>query len=101
MAIRVLITIEDDGFLDAIAFSQLIDRTERVSRNSAVIVLVRLGDELELPQSLMQFAIFRLISASDSLFLIKDITSGSKIVWGAIVAGAVIQAVLDNTIGKV
>jgi hypothetical protein len=100
MAIRVQITIQDEGFLDAIAFSQLIDRTERVSRNAAVIVLIRLGDELELPQSLMQLAIFRLSSGTDSLFLIKDITAGSKIVWGTIVAAAVIQTVLNNTIGE-
>src|ERR1043166_8862326 len=100
MAIRVQITIQDEGFLDAIAFSQLMDRTERVARNAAVIVLVRIGSELELPQSLIELATVRLWSGSDSLFWIKEIGSGSKVVWGTIIAAATIQTVLSSTIGE-
>src|SRR5689334_20214823 len=98
MSINFLVTIHDDGLLELGALIQTLDRVEKASRNAAIITVIRIGNELELPQSLIQSAVFRVWTSPESLVLIKDIGSGSKWFAGLILTG-VISVTLNNTVG--
>ncbi len=100
MPINIHFTIYDDGRLEATAFAQLLNRTETTARNAAIITTVRLANSIELAPQLTQLAVLRIATQPESFFWVDDIGAGSKIVWGAIIAGSIISVVLNNTIGE-
>jgi hypothetical protein len=100
MTIRLQITIQDEGLLDSGTLVLLIDRVDRACRNAAVITIIRIANDFDLPVGLVQLVSLRIWTREESFFWIEEVRSGSKKLIGRIFAGALITTALNNTIGE-
>lgn len=99
MAIKVDVTIKDEGIVDSRALVGLLNHIDLVARWAGAEAARQFGRERGLADVIGDAAAFRILSYPEGIFWIEELSYGSKRIVGVIM-GAVLTAIINNTVGE-
>jgi hypothetical protein len=99
MALRIHIEIKDEGLVESLLISDLIQEIEFAVRRASSDALRDYVRRFEFSTILADAVAFRILISPESLFWIEDVESGSKWLKG-VVASALLGTILNSTIGE-